>query len=149
MKATSALRTLWITLWAGALLFAAGCSQDPTEAALRQTLDDLEEAGENRDVGSFMEHVADDFLANGGEFDRRGLERLLIGLTLRLPSISVTRTATSIDIRQDRAVVQMQLLITGGSGGLLPESGQWLVTESRWRFVDGAWQLGSADWRPK
>lgn len=149
MKATSAIRTLWITLWAGALLLTAGCSQDPTEAALRQTLDDLEEAGENRDVGAFMEHVADDFLANGGEFDRRGLERLLIGLTLRLPSISVTRTATTIDIRQDRAVVQMQLLITGGSGGLLPENGQWLVTESRWRFVDGAWQVGSADWRPK
>lgn len=149
MKATSATRILVFVFWSVALLFAAGCAQDPSEAALVQTMEDMEEAGQNRDVGSFMEHVADDFVGNGGEFDRRGLERLLLAVTLRQQSIGVTRAAMEIEVREGRAVVQMQLLVTAGSGGLLPENGQWFTTESRWRFVDGAWQLASADWRSK
>lgn len=149
MKAASAIRTFALALWSAALMLIAGCAQDPSEVALVQAMDDMEEAGQNRDVGSFMEHVADDFIGNGGEYDRRGMERLLLALSLRQRSIGVTRTATTIEIREDRAVVQMQLLVTAGSGGLLPEDGQWFNTESRWRFVDGAWQLASADWRPK
>lgn len=136
----------------GLLLLAAmllsGCTRSPSEEALRATMDAMHDAGQNRAVGDFMEHVAEDFVGNRGEFDRRQLELLLRAVAMRHQTIGVTRAAVSIEITGDRAVVQMQLLVTGGSGGMLPDSGQLFDTESAWRFADGEWQLGSATWKP-
>jgi hypothetical protein len=130
-----------------ALLLTA-CSRSPSEQALRATLDSLEIAGETRDVGDFMDHVADDFVGNSSEFDRKGLERLLRMVAMRHQSISVVRSGLDIEMHGERAVVRMRILVTGGSGGLIPDSGQLFDTESAWRFVDGGWQLGSATWKP-
>jgi len=130
-----------------ALLMTA-CSRSPSEQALRDTLDSLEIAGETRDVGDFMEFVADDFVGNSSEFDRKGLERLLRLVAMRHQSISVVRSGLEIEMHGARAVVRMRILVTGGSGGLIPDSGQLFDTESAWRFIDGEWQLGSASWKP-
>ncbi len=111
-------------------------------------IDRLEAAGEARDVDGFMDHVGDDFAGNGTELDQKGLERYLRLLAMRHQAIGVTRAATQVEISGDRAVVKMQLLLTGGAGGLLPESGKLLDTESTWRFVDGDWQLAGARWKP-
>ncbi len=137
--------------WFGSLAIAlalAGCAKDPSEDALLAAIDRLESAGEARDVGAFMEGVADDFAGNGTELDQTGLERYLRLLALRHQTIGVTRMATKVDVTGERAVVTMQLLLTGGAGGLLPESGQLLDTESTWRFVDGDWHLAGARWKP-
>ena len=130
------------------LLTLGGCSHDPSEQALRDTLDQLEVAGETREVGDFMEHVADDFVGNSSEFDQRGLERLLRLIALRHQAISVVRSGLEIEMHGDRALVRMKILVTGGSGGLIPDQGQLFDTESGWRFVDGQWQVGSATWKP-
>jgi len=37
--------------------------------------------------------------------------------------------------------------VTGGSGGLIPDSGQHFETSSTWAFVAGEWLLTSADWK--
>ncbi|MBV6415222.1 MAG: hypothetical protein OMOMHJEC_03083 [Xanthomonadales bacterium] len=131
-----------------ALLMFAGCAREPSEEALRRTLDAVEMAGEERDVGEFMEHVAGDFVGNGSEFDRSGLDRLLRAVALRHQSISVVRSGLAIEMHGDRAIVRMQILVTGGAGGLLPDAGQVFETESAWRFDDGQWKLGSASWKP-
>lgn len=125
----------------------ATCSRDPSEQALRDTLESLEVAGEEREVGEFMEHVAEDFVGNSAEYDRGGLERLLRMVALRHESISVVKSGLEIELHGDRAVVRMRILVTGG-GGLIPESGQLFDTESGWRFVEGEWRLGSANWEP-
>ena len=130
------------------LAILAACSHDPSEQALRDTLDSLEIAGETRDVGDFMERVADDFVGNSSEFDRRGLEQLLRMVALQHQSISVVRSGLEIEMHGERALVRMKILVTGGSGGLVPDQGQLFDTESAWRFVDGQWQLGNATWKP-
>lgn len=138
--------------WVGAALVAlwccVGCSRAPNEQALRETLDAMQEAGETRDVGDFMTSVAEDFVGNSAEYDRRGLEQLLRMIAMQHQSLSVVRTGLTIEMHGDRAVVRMQILISGGSGGWVPDSGQLLDTESAWRFVDGEWQVGSATWKP-
>ncbi|MBK9656759.1 MAG: nuclear transport factor 2 family protein [Rhodanobacteraceae bacterium] len=111
-------------------------------------MDSLEIAGETRDVGDFMERVADDFVGNSSEFDRRGLEQLLRMVALQHQSISVVRSGLEIEMHGERALVRMKILVTGGTGGLIPDQGQLFDTESAWRFVDGQWQLGNATWKP-
>ena len=132
-----------------ALVLSTSCARAPNEEALRERLDQLQSAGENKDVSGFVDVLADDFVGNSNEYDKLGMERLIRLMALRHQSIGVTRTALSIDMHQDRAVVQMQVLITGGKGGLIPEKGQWFDIESAWRFVDGNWQLGSATWKAR
>lgn len=135
----------WCVVFACSL---AACARDSSEQALRDTLDALQTAGEERDVSDFMAHVAEDFVGNNGEYDRVGLDRLLRMVSLRHQSIRVVKSGIEIEMHGDRAVVRMRILVTGGSGGLIPESGQLFDTESAWRFVDGDWMLGSAAWKP-
>ena len=144
----SAVKSNWLILCGllGALLLA-GCSRDPSEQALRDTIEALETAGEERQVGDFMDHVAEDFAGNSAEYDRTGLQNLLRMVALQHQRISVVTSGMQIEMHGDRALVRMRILVTGG-GGLIPDSGQLFDTESGWRFVDGEWQLGSASWKP-
>ena len=139
----------WLTgLLAALLLQLAACSHSPSEEALHAALDQLQESGQNRELDTFMDLVADDFSGNGGEFDRDGMERLLRLIAMRHKSIGVTRTSTQIEMHGELAEVTMSLLITGGSGGMLPETGQLMETRSSWRFEDGEWKVTSATWKP-
>lgn len=45
--------------------------------------------------------------------------------------------------------MQFTAALTGGSGGLLPESGQIYEVETGWRLDDGEWRLIQADWKPR
>lgn len=129
------------------LLLAAACSRSPSEEALRQRIDQLQSAGEGRDVEGFVAVLAADFAGNGTEFDRRGMERMLRLVAMRHREIGVTRTSTEIEIDGERAVVRAQVLLTGGSGGILPETGRLLEIESTWRFEGGEWRVVGARWR--
>lgn len=132
-----------------ALSMLAACSSGSSEDALRARVDQLQAAGEAGEISNFMEVVADDFAGNGGEFDRLGLERLLRIVALRHRDIGVTRTGiTEVEMHGELATVTMRILFTGGSGGMLPESGQLFLTTSSWRLVGGDWQLVGASWKP-
>lgn len=144
----SAVKSNWMVLCGlFAVLVLAGCARDPSEQALRDTIEALETAGEERQVGDFMDHVAEDFAGNSAEYDRPGLERLLRMVALRHQSINAVKSGMEVELHGDRALVRMRILVTGG-GGMIPDSGQLFDTESGWRFVDGQWQLGSASWKP-
>jgi len=147
MSASTRPLRIFPMLFAILLLFA-GCSHTASEVALRGALDRLQESGEKRAIGDFMDLVHEDFSGNGGEFDRAGLERLLRLVAMRHQSIGVTRTSTTIEMHGELAEVRMSLLVTGGAGGLIPETGQLFETNSSWRFADGEWQVVSASWKP-
>ena len=46
------------------------------------------------------------------------------------------------------AIARFNLLATGGSGGLLPDSGQVFAVETGWQYIDGHWLLRNASWKP-
>lgn len=138
----------WSGRWCGigiVLGLVSACAHDPSEAALRSTLEAMEAAAEARDVSAFMEYVSADFGGESVAADRDALRRYLVGISLQNRSIGVTRTATEIRLYGDRATARVDLLLTGSSGWI-PERGRVLRAETGWRYEDGRWRLLSARW---
>lgn len=146
-QGSAAARGAW-RAWACALLFAllAGCAGEPAEQRLRATLDAMEQAAVERRPADFMAHVAEDFVGNGN-IDRAAMHNLLRAQLVRNASISATRGPTEVRLQGERAVVKFKLVVTGGSGGLLPERAQGYDIVSGWRERDGEWELFSVEWK--
>ncbi|TAH41852.1 MAG: hypothetical protein EYC71_11650 [Gammaproteobacteria bacterium] len=104
------------------------------------------EAGETSD---FMEYLAEDFTANDGELDRTAMQRLHVAQSLAYTHIGVVRTGTDIQVTDQRANVQITLLLEGGSGRWLPERGSSIEISSGWRLRDGEWKCVNAQWERK
>lgn len=136
------LLTAWLVLLVGA------CSVSDREQQLRQQISALQEAIDRRDVGDVEALLADDFVGNEG-MDRRGARQLAAAVFLRHREVAARIGPVEVELRgQDDAVARFPVLATGGSGGLLPESGQAYQVETGWRLIDGEWKLRNASWKP-
>ena len=109
------------------LLVLAACGRDAPEQAVRSQVEAMQLAIDERDAGAIDELLADDFIGNEGA---------KVG-------------PVSVELRGETdALARFSVLATGGSGGLLPDSGQLYQVETGWRLVDGEWKLLSASWKP-
>lgn len=139
----------WTLALVVALALVAGCARPPPEQAVRQQIEAMQAAIDARDAGAVDDLLADDFIGEGG-LDRQGARRLAAGLFLQYRDISAKLGPVTVELRGERnAVARFNVLATGGSGGLLPDSGQVYQVETGWRLVDGEWKLLSANWTPK
>lgn len=143
----------WPHSWPLALVVAfaliAGCSRTSPEQAIRHQIDAMQDAVDARDAGAVDDLLADDFIGNDG-LDRQGARRLAAGMFLQYRDVSAKLGPATVELRGERdAVAAFTVLATGGSGGLLPDSGQVYQVETGWRLVDGEWKLLSASWTPK
>lgn len=130
-----------------AMATLCGCSTEPAEQRLRATIGDMEAAVESGDVGGFLAGVSSDFNGNGGEYDRRRLHAMLRAISLRHRDVGVVLGPLDITLHgDDRATVGVDAVVTGGSGGLLPESARRLRVDSGWRLEGGDWRCISARW---
>jgi ketosteroid isomerase-like protein len=127
------------------LCLLGACTRTPSEKLLRETMAQMQQAGEAGDVSALMSHVADDFSGQSASMDRRGLGAYLLAIKMRSEKIGVTRPKTSVTIDGNRAKVEISMLVTDG-GRILPAQGQYVSATTQWRFADGAWQLASANW---
>jgi hypothetical protein len=93
-----------------------------------------------------MEGVAEDFIGSGN-IDRAALHNLIRAQVLRNASITATRGPTTVTLQGERAVVNFDVVVTGGAGGLIPERAQSYAIESGWREIDGEWVVYSAQWK--
>lgn len=131
-----------------ACLLSAGCSRPPPEQAVRDRIEALQEAVDARDAGDVADILAEDFVGNDG-LDRQGARQLAAGMFLRYRDVSAKLGPASVEMRGERdAVARFSVLAIGGSGGLLPDSGQVYEVETGWRLVDGEWKLRNAAWKP-
>lgn len=131
------------------MLACVACSSGSTEQALRLQVDAMQAAMESRDAGDVHALLAEDFVGNDG-LDRRGARQLAAGLFLRHRDVAARFGPVRVDMRgQGDAVARFTVLATGGSGGLLPDSGQVFDVDTGWRLVDGKWQLLNARWKPR
>ena len=116
---------------------------------MRDRIGAMQEAIDARDAGAVNDLLADDFVGNDG-LDKRGVRQLAAEMFLRYRDISVKLGPATVELRGERdAVATFTVLATGGSGGLLLDSGQVYQIETGWRLVDGEWKLLSAEWKPK
>lgn len=140
------------SLQAAALLalgMLAGCAKEDPEKALRSTFAALQQSLEQRDAGAVADHLAEDFIGNEG-LDRYGARRLAAGVFLRNRQVGVTTGPLQVRMQgTNSASVQFDAAVTGGSGGLLPEQGQWYRVETGWRLDEGRWRVVSARWQPR
>jgi ketosteroid isomerase-like protein len=125
------------------------CARPAPESALRQAISDLRVAIDEKDASAIEGHLAEDFIGPDG-LDRQAAKRLATGLFLRNRDIGARFGPLDLQLRGvDHATVRFTAVVTGGTGGLLPESGQAYEVRTGWRFADGRWQLTSAEWKPE
>ena len=137
------------SLLLAACVLAGACSRTSPEQAVRDRIGAMQEAIDARDAGAVNDLLADDFVGNEG-LDKRGARQLAVAMFLRYRDVSAKLGPATVELRGGRdAIARFSVLATGGSGGLLPDSGQVYEVETGWRLVDGDWKLLNASWKEK
>jgi len=142
------LRSLLSTTLCACVLALAACSRPAPEQALRDAIAQMQAAIEARDAGALDEHVAEDFIGPDG-MDRKDARRLAQLVFLRNHDIGATLGPLQVSMQDGHASVRFSAALTGGSGTLLPDSAQVYEVTTGWRMRDDAWELVSADWKPR
>lgn len=141
--------------WAGWLMVVSalvlmGCSSPQgTEAQVRNQLEKLAHAVEDRDAGDVYDLLAEDFSGPSG-MDRDRARAYASVMMRRYSDMTVVWTVDEMDIIGDRARVRVSVVLTGkasvrGFGG----RGRLMDVEMGWRYTDGEWLLVSARWSNK
>ena len=130
-----------------ALFALAGCARTPPEQGLRDAMSELQSAVEKRDANALRALLADDFIGPDG-LDRDGARRLAQALFLRYRDVGARIGPLDIDLQDQHARVRFDAVMTGGAGGLLPQSGRVYSVETGWRLEGGEWRLVNAGWQP-
>lgn len=137
----------WIYVACLSAVFA-GCAKEDPEQALRASVTSLQAALEARDGAAIGDRLAEDFVGPEG-LDRQGARRMAQLVFLRHQNISATLGPLDVSMKGDHATVRFTAVVTGGAGGLLPETGQLYNVQTGWRSQDGDWKLTSAEWTPQ
>ena len=124
----------------------SACQHEPPEQALRRTIAEMQNAGEEHRVSAVMASVAEDFAGPDG-MDRKQLQRFLTLISLQNRELGVTLGPMEVKMQDSRATVAFTLAGSGGSGGWLPERGQIYDVETGWRLEGDEWRLISANWK--
>ena len=138
-------RWAWM-IGVAALLALNGCARTPPEQALRNTIDELQAAIVQRDAQALQQHLAGDFIGPDG-LDHDGARRLAQLLFLRHRDVGASFGPLQIAMHERNATVRFTAALSGGRGGLLPETAQVYRVETGWRLEGDAWRLTSVHWQ--
>ncbi len=130
-----------------AAVLLAGCGRSDPERELRDTVDKMARALEDKRAADFLEHVSSDFTRESGAFSKDDARRLIAAALVRNEKITLAVAVTDINLLgREAANVRIRVVATGGSG-LLPERGQVWDFTSAWRRERGTWRVFNAEWR--
>src|SRR5690606_35072385 len=107
----------------GVGLALAGCARTCPEPALRNAVAGLAAAVEARDAGDVAAVLTDDFIGPGG-LDRDGARRLAALHFMRHGDVGVVTGPMEIELQDAHARVRFSVVLSGGSGGLLPDAAE-------------------------
>lgn len=129
------------------LVLLAGCG-DPAspEARLRATIEEMEEAAEAGRRRDFMEYIADDFAGQGAQMDREELNNFMRVQIMVNTRVHALISDIEVEMFEGRANARISALLTGGPSRWLPERGEFVTFDTRWREQNGDWLLIGADW---
>lgn len=125
--------------------FAMSCARTPPEQRLREAVQTLQAAIEDRDPAAAQRLLADDFVGPDG-MDRKGAGDLARLVFLRHRNVGVSLGPMQVALQDSHATVAFTAIVTGRQEGLLPEHGRLYHVESGWRLEAGDWKLTSAQW---
>lgn len=137
-------------MWLLALVLVSnlpGCAREDAETALRAKVQAALTALDEHDHGELVGMLADSFAGPSG-MDRDAASRMLRLHFLRYRDVTALAGPLHVELIGERARVRFSVLLSGGSGGLLPESARAWEVESGWVRIDGDWRLIAIDWHP-
>jgi hypothetical protein len=127
-------------------LLLGGCSKPPAEEAIARAIGEMAEALEERKVSPITERLHEDLQIHDSAHGTLGSEqarRMLTAIFMRHRNINVVITNIQVtldNVRDDRASARFNALVTGGSGGILPDRAELFRIDSQWHY-DGDWKL--------
>ena len=131
-----------------ACLLLVGCTAPAPEQALRVAMGELQAAIQARESAVFEDRLARDFIGPQG-LDREGARRMAQALYLRHRDIGIIIGPIEVALQEQHATVRFDAVLTGGSGGLLPDSGRIYAVTTGWSMEDNEWRMTSAQWEPR
>lgn len=156
MQESTRRRLGWLVLaWVLSAVVLTGCHHAPAEQQVREAIGTAAAAARNNDVHGVLAEVSDDFTGNDGEFDQRGLHRLLALRALRQDQTGVLVGPITFDHKSlprsrsggDRIIAKFNLVLTGGKlGDLLPDKASIYRMTTAWRREGSTWRCYSATW---
>ena len=134
-----------VLLTVACLLLSCGAGESPQQR-LENTLREMRDAAVTGHIGDFMDQVADDFSGQKGRFDRRSLNSMLRVQLLKHSRVTATIVSDEYEMFEGRASVELSVLMTGGPGNWLPDTGRVYKIKTGWREDNDQWLLISAVW---
>lgn len=129
------------------IALVSACSEPVDEEQLiRQQLDEIVAALENKDMDRFLAPISADFSAH--QLDRRAVRWLAWRQWQRHDSVAVQLAAVKVKLFEEvsppRATVTFEALLSGGAW--LPQHAGWYSVESGWRKDGDNWRMINAEW---
>jgi len=121
------------------LTVLAACHSDRPEDQVRKAFEVCRAGVEAGDVAEATSSLDPEFRGPGG-MDKATAKLFLLG-TLRQEKVGVTVVRNVIAMQRGEAFQEVDLLLTGGSGSLLPQDASRRSFRLRWRKARGDWKL--------
>lgn len=129
-------RTAAVVLLVGLLL---GCRSETPEAQVRKAFEACRAAVESGDAAAATAPLDPAFRGPDG-LDRAS-SRVFLQATFRQQRVGVTVLRSALTERNGEFLQEVDLVLTGKSGALLPEEASHRTFLLRWRKVSGTWRL--------
>lgn len=127
-------------------LWLTGCSKTPDEQLIREAIDEIETAVQDRQTQPVIQRLAEGF-RGPQDMNVRQVRQLMAAHYFRNRNINVVLAGMRIQINGIDASVNFNAVVTGGVG-TLPDQLQYYDVETVWRKIDGDWRIIRADWSP-
>jgi len=123
----------------GAALALLACQSDKPEAQVRKRFEACRVALEAGDTAAAMAPLDATFQGPDG-MDKPMARLVLMGL-LRQEKLGITVVRNEVAVRGDEAFQEVDLILTGRTGGLLPQDASHRSFRLRWRKLGADWML--------
>jgi len=133
---SSLRRTATTLLLLGSL---AACRTDRPEDQVRRAFETCRAAVEAGDAATATAPLDESF--RGPEGLDKASARLFLLATFRQEKVGLTVVRNEVAVRSHEAQQEVDLILTGRSGGLLPRDASHRSFRLRWRKSGGAWKL--------
>ncbi len=122
-----------------AIFILLACQSDKPEAQVRKAFEACRQAVEAGDPAAASAPLDPAF--QGPEGMDKATARLFLLGTLRREKVGVTVLRNEVTVRGNEALQEVDVVLTGRSGGLLPQDASHRSFRLRWRKAGSDWKL--------
>lgn len=129
------------------LALLGGCTKSDPQAALEESVQQLQDNLEKKDSAAVLEQLQPQFSAQQ-QYDKAWAQRTMALLFLRHKQVQVLALSKSSSIDptySSKGYTEAQIAMSGAEG-LIPDSARHYSVKLEWWLEDGKWRLARLDW---